>query len=110
VARAALIAALALAGCGSAPAPRADLARGRELFRSQRCGSCHALRDARTTGGSGPDLDTSEPLDRAQIRHALSEGANGMPDYSQALGGRDLDALTAYLYDVTHPGNRLRPR
>jgi mono/diheme cytochrome c family protein len=89
--------ALALAGaaCGGAHAPA-----GRRLFVSAGCGHCHALRDAGTRGGAGPDFDTSERLDRAQILQGMVEGANGMPSYAHRLTVREREALAGYLLRV----------
>ncbi|HEU4979555.1 MAG TPA: cytochrome c [Solirubrobacteraceae bacterium] len=103
-----LVAASALAGCGSsaqrppATAQRALRAEGRALFLDAHCGDCHALAAAGTRGGDGPDLDTSERLDRAQIAAALLAGANGMPSYAQLLSARQRRAVTEFLYEVTH--------
>lgn len=72
------------------------------MFLSTGCGSCHALSDAGTHGRLGPDFDTSERLNRAQLRTALTEGANGMPSYAGRLSHRQLDAVTSYLYTQTH--------
>lgn len=106
-AAAVLVSAAALAGCGSqaahpATAPRALRAEGRAVFVEARCGDCHALAAAGTRGGDGPDLDTSERLDRAQIAAALVAGANGMPSYARLLTARQRAALVEFLYDATH--------
>lgn len=106
VARVALAAAASLAvGCGagaSQPAGPAAVAQGRRLFLAQHCGDCHALAAVRARGGGGPDFDTSERLDRAQLRTALTEGANGMPSYAGRLAPAQLDALAAFLFAATH--------
>jgi mono/diheme cytochrome c family protein len=53
-----LVAVLAAAACGGAEglSKGGDAARGKQLF-VQRCGSCHTLADAGTTGRIGPNLD-----------------------------------------------------
>ena len=86
--------ALVGAGCGGAHPD----ARG--LFVGAGCGHCHALHDAHTRGGSGPDFDTSERLDRAQILRGMVEGANGMPSYAHRLTSRQREALAGYLLRV----------
>ncbi len=99
---AALIAlALAGSGCGGTSA--------RRLFMTAGCGHCHALNDAHARGGSGPDLDTSERLDRAQLLRAMVEGANGMPSYAHRLTVRQRRAMADYLLRVAW-GGRLRRR
>ena len=113
MALAAVAGSAALAGCGSGrdgaapPAPRSSAiapgeADGRRIFVAAGCGSCHALRAAGTHGTNGPDFDTSERLDRAQLRSSLTEGANGMPSYAGRLTPRQMDAVTRFLYDATH--------
>lgn len=59
---------LLLAACGSqsASSSRDDLVAGKQLF-VERCGACHALARAGTSGTVGPDLD-------AAFRQSLSEG------------------------------------
>jgi mono/diheme cytochrome c family protein len=84
------------AGCGSGK--NGPVAAGRALFVKERCGGCHALRAVGARGGQGPSFDRPrERLSRAQLRHALAEGANGMPSYADRLTPRQLDDLTAFL-------------
>ena len=52
---------LAASGCGTSDA---DPSRGRSLF-IQRCGTCHQLAQAATTGQQGPDLDAAFAAGRA---------------------------------------------
>ena len=88
------------AGCGSGSAlyetgKSGDQAAGKELF-VQKCGSCHTLGDAGTTGQIGPNLDyafyasrrdglgesTFVQVVRGQIAYPIahtSTGAPGMP-------------------------------
>ena len=60
-------AALLTAGCGAGgPVPaNADKARGKQLFQ-QKCGACHTLADAGTSGTIGPNLDDAFSGPRAQ--------------------------------------------
>ncbi len=51
-----VVAGLALGGCSFADDGQNNLVNGKEQF-VQKCGSCHALDRAGTTGVSGPDLD-----------------------------------------------------
>jgi mono/diheme cytochrome c family protein len=101
----ACLAALALVcgGCGSSSSPPVDVAAGRQLFRSNGCGSCHTLADARTHGPIGPNFDTSERLDRRQILSGLLEGSNGMPSFA-ALSLRKRRLLADYLLAVAWHG------
>ncbi|WP_187368900.1 c-type cytochrome [Baekduia soli] len=111
---AAAAAAVAACGCGAthgpataartiAPAgagPVGGLTAGRRLYVAAGCGRCHALRDAGARGGSGPDFDTSERLDRAGILAGLVEGANGMPSYADRLPSARRELLADYLLAV----------
>lgn len=105
VARGALAAAAVLVtACGAGAPPRAaapSVAEGRRLFATEHCGDCHALAAVGARGGSGPDFDTSERLTRAQLRAALTEGANGMPSYAGRLAPAQLDAVAAFLLVAT---------
>ena len=59
-----LVAGLALGGCSLADDGQNNLVNGKEQF-VQKCGACHALDRAGTTGVSGPDLDESFARARA---------------------------------------------
>lgn len=63
VAAAAALAAV-IGGCGLREG-EADLVNGKQLF-VERCGSCHALDRAGTTGVAGPDLDAAFANARAE--------------------------------------------
>ena len=58
----ALIGGAAFAGCDTSE--DADVVRGRDLFIAK-CGTCHALAEARTSTNVGPDLDASFAQARA---------------------------------------------
>jgi mono/diheme cytochrome c family protein len=69
----------ALGGCGtSLKHPTANLTRGKELF-SAKCGSCHTLAHAGTTGTTGPNLDDAFRQDRAD--GVKSTSIQGLVDY-----------------------------
>ncbi len=57
-----VIAVAALAGCGASESGSFD--RGRQLFVSK-CGTCHTMSQAATTGTQGPDLDAAFAQARA---------------------------------------------
>lgn len=100
--------ALGASGCGTSTA---DEARGRVLF-SQKCGTCHTLAQAGTTGQIGPNLDdafaaaraageggdTIEGIVKAQVefpRPSNEDAAVSMP--SDVVTGQDLEDVAAYV-------------
>ena len=85
---------------------------GKTLFTENNCGACHALADAGTTGGTGPDLDdVLADKDAAFIKESITDpGAEIAPGFSdgimptnfgQTLDPAELDALVKYLDDVS---------
>ncbi|MET0687395.1 MAG: cytochrome c, partial [Solirubrobacteraceae bacterium] len=86
---------------------------GKAVFTAQGCGGCHALADAGTTGGTGPDLDEGlAGKDEAFIEESIvdpsaeiTEGfQDGImpPSYGQSLTPAELDSLVKYLAEVTN--------
>ncbi len=59
-----VVAGLALGGCSLTGGGEPNLVNGKEQF-VQKCGACHVLERAGTTGVSGPDLDESFARARA---------------------------------------------
>ena len=104
----------ATAGCGTSDT---DTARGRSLF-IQKCGSCHKLAQAATTGEQGPDLDaafaaarqsgqdgdTIEGVVKAQVEFPRPSG--NYPDNPvvtmppDLVEGQDLADVAAYVASV----------
>jgi mono/diheme cytochrome c family protein len=108
-----LLAALALAGCGTdgLTSEAADPAEGKTLFKQQ-CGRCHTLREAGTQGSnptaipdSGPNLDQAfaaarmegfeESVIRETVRHQIDFPTPPMPE--DLLDGREADAVALYV-------------
>ena len=109
LALAALAALLVVAsGCGTTSA---DPERGRDLFKVK-CGTCHAMAEAGTSGQVGPNLDhafaagravgndsdTIEGVVKAQVEYPRE--SNGNPRVSMPadiVTGQDLDDVAAYV-------------
>jgi cytochrome c2 len=106
----------AAAGCGTGGVDRSSsTAGGKELFVSK-CGSCHTLADAGTTGKVGPDLDAAFGPSRQQgfrestIRQVvrdqihLPSPAEGVANFpvmpANLVTGSDADAVSAYVASV----------
>lgn len=102
-------------GCGTS---EADTAKGRSLF-IQKCGSCHGLAQAATTGEQGPDLDAAFAAARAAgqdsdtIKGVVSTqiafprpGPKNAPDNptvtmpADLVTGQDAEDVAAYVGEV----------
>jgi mono/diheme cytochrome c family protein len=97
-----------LGGCG-VKHPTSDVVNGKQLFVSK-CGSCHTLDHAGTSGTVGPNLDDAFRQDRADgvkstsieglisywIRYPNSQGA--MP--AKVVDGQDAQDVAAYVARV----------
>ena len=109
-------AALVLAGCGTGGLARSsDSSGGKELF-VEKCGSCHALADAGTTGKIGPDLDAAfgpsreQGFEESTIRQVVRDqihlpspgtGEPGFPEMpADLVTGDDAEAVSAYVASV----------
>jgi cytochrome c6 len=91
------LAALASA-CGSSGSKpsAAQLARGKKVFLSAGCGSCHSLR---ATGSKGL---VGGPLDGLKFREEFVEqrvrfGGDGMPQFEHKLSDMDIKAVSAFV-------------
>ena len=96
-------AALALAGCGggsSRPHHHIHLMaferHGKAIFITK-CGICHQLADAGTSGSAGPALTT--PWNALLVREVIADGPGGMP--AGILSGVDAAAVAAYVAAAT---------
>ena len=104
-----------LAACDSDDPPGdADLVAGKQMF-VEKCGSCHVLSRAGTTGRTGPSLDAafnqalSEGFGRAAVRgvvHAQILNPAKLPEDSPAympadlVTGKDAEDVAAYVASV----------
>jgi mono/diheme cytochrome c family protein len=104
-----LAAVLVITGCGTSSP---DIARGRVLF-TTKCGICHTLAQAGTSGTTGPNLDdafaaarevggfdsaTVEGIVKNQIdnpRPSIGNPASYMPPH--IVEGKDADDIAAYV-------------
>ena len=86
---------------------------GKAVFTAAGCGGCHALADAGTSGGTGPDLDEALAGQgrgvhrgehrRPERRDRARASRTGImpPNYGDTLQPAELDALVKYLAEVT---------
>src|SRR5262249_20378860 len=116
---------LAAAGCSSGtggvvPA-NADKENGKRLF-IERCGACHTLREAGTSGTIGPNLDNAFRPDKTQgfkestirqvvadqIKYAGDYGVQGPTMPKNLVTGQDVDDVAAYVAFVAgQPQNKV---
>lgn len=121
---AALLGAVALAGCGAegvaTPTPNTVIgktptttapsfpivpafhlkgvaAKGKAIFLSN-CGSCHTLAAAGTTGTVGPNLDTFTPkIDYQAATAQVTNGGTVMPPFKSQLSTQQIADVAAYV-------------
>jgi mono/diheme cytochrome c family protein len=125
IAAAAVLGAVALAGCGSegvaSPTPetvigtvstkpafpivpafkvKGDPAKGSSIFASSGCGGCHTLAAANSSGTTGPNLDTLKPPYR-DVTAQVTNGGGPMPAYKSRLSTRQIADVSAYVVKST---------
>jgi mono/diheme cytochrome c family protein len=102
----------ALAGCGgerpSDGKLPGDAQRGAEVFAEAGCGGCHALADAGSLGGTGPNLDTLRP-GYEQVARQVESGGRGMPAFGLELSRAEIRNVSAYVAEATGGGLRGAP-
>jgi len=82
----------ASAGAGAPP----DDAAGKTIFVEAGCGGCHVLRDARTTGRVGPNLDRIAP-DEQHVALFVTNGGVGMPSFEGVLTHAEIRTVSRYV-------------
>ena len=73
-------------------------AQGKQIF-TQNCGSCHTLKDAKTTGQVGPNLDQLKP-DQPTVQRQVTNGGGGMPAFKGQLSPAQIQAVAQYVSSV----------
>jgi cbb3-type cytochrome c oxidase subunit III len=98
-----------MAGCGTdgLTSEGADIPDGKLLF-TQKCASCHTLREAQSSGTIGPNLDDAfagprmegfeEDTIREVVRHQIEFAVEPMP--RNLVEGAEADAVAAYVAAV----------
>jgi cytochrome c2 len=115
-----VVLALAASGCGSGVgrtvSGNADTSNGKQLF-VERCGFCHTLAEAKTSGKVGPNLDESfqpdyeQGFDDSTIRQVVADqikfagnfGEHGPTMPKNLVKGEDVDDVAAYVAAVAGP-------
>jgi len=73
---------------------------GKVIF-MKKCGGCHTLKDARTTGAKGPNLDQLAPP-FARVQTQVIQGGQVMPAFRGVLTDAQIKAVARYV--ATHAG------
>jgi mono/diheme cytochrome c family protein len=68
---------------------------GGAIFKAK-CGSCHTLAAARTTGTVGPNLDQLKPP-LATVRRQVINGGGVMPAFKNILSDAQIEAVSKYV-------------
>jgi mono/diheme cytochrome c family protein len=71
---------------------------GKGLFKT-RCGSCHTLAEAGTSGTVGPNLDNLN-LDVAAITKQITNGGGGMPPFAGTLDEKQIALIAKYIAGI----------
>jgi cytochrome c6 len=83
---------------------KGDSTKGKAVFASAGCGSCHTLAAAHSTGTIGPDLDSLKPDYRAVTAQVTNGGAptgGTMPSFKNSLSTQQIADVAAYVVDST---------
>jgi cytochrome c553 len=84
---------------GEEEAGEGDPAKGKTVFASAGCGSCHTLADAGTSGSVGPNLDDAQP-DNAEVVEKVTNGSGVMPSFQDQLSEQEIQDVAAYVVSV----------
>jgi cytochrome c6 len=78
---------------------KGDATKGKTIFLSK-CGSCHVLAAAHTTGTIGPNLDGIKPDYQAATAQVTNGGAV-MPAFKSSLSTQQIADVAAYVVSST---------
>jgi len=80
-------------------APAGETAKGKELFDTFACGTCHALQAAGASGQIGPSLDNPS-LTPALIIDRITNGQGAMPGFGGQMSEQEIADVTAFIKSV----------
>ena len=80
---------------GFAEAQKLASTDGKTIFKAK-CGGCHTLSDAGTTGTQGPNLDALKPPFET-ARHQVEVGGGIMPAFKGTLTDKQIAAVAKYV-------------
>ena len=79
---------------------KGDPKKGKAIYASSGCGSCHTLAAANSTGTVGPNLDQLKPDYRA-VTAQVTNGGGAMPAFKSSLSPQQIADVSAYVVDST---------
>jgi mono/diheme cytochrome c family protein len=79
---------------------KGDPKKGKAIYGSSNCGSCHTLAAANSTGTVGPNLDQLKPDYRA-VTAQVTNGGGAMPAFKSSLSPQQIADVSAYVVDST---------
>ncbi|HLX33337.1 MAG TPA: c-type cytochrome [Gaiellaceae bacterium] len=84
---------------------KGDATKGKAVFASAGCGSCHTLAAAKATGTIGPNLDSLKP-DYQTVTAQVTLGPAGplhgsMPSFKSTLSTQQIADVAAFVVDST---------
>ena len=82
---------------GFAEAQAVTGTNGKQIF-TTKCGGCHTLKDAGTTGTQGPNLDLLKPP-FAIVKNQVIKGGGIMPAFKGVLTDAQINAVAKYVAD-----------
>lgn len=89
-----------VAGTGLSAAKNST--NGKDVFTAN-CGSCHTLKDAGTSGTTGPNLDQLKPPFEI-VQHQVINGGTVMPAFKGTLTPAQITAVAKYVSSVAGKG------
>ena len=84
------------------PGAQGDASKGKSVFASAGCGSCHTLADAGATGTVGPNLDETQP-DKQLAVDRVTNGKGAMPSFEGQLSPDEIGAVAEYVSSAPGP-------
>jgi mono/diheme cytochrome c family protein len=79
---------------------KGDPTKGKAVFASAGCGSCHTLAAAHSTGTVGPNLDSLRPDYRA-VTAQVTNGGAAMPKFGNQLSTQQIADVAAFVVKST---------
>jgi mono/diheme cytochrome c family protein len=77
--------------------PAAVKEKGRDLFATWGCASCHSLADADATGHVGPSFDGDANLTKAFVIDRVTNGQGPMPAFGGQMTDQEIAAIATYI-------------